>query len=337
MAEEIVLQLNHVYKHFPVTSGFFRRKTVAEVKAVTDVSFNIYKGETLGLVGESGCGKTTLGKCILQLYRPTSGEVLYQGQDLCRLDEEQLRPFRQKIQVIFQDPYDSLNPRFTAADIISEPLLIQRINDGKHAKVDEIIHTVGLAPYMAERYPHEFSGGQRQRLGIARALILHPDLIICDEPLSALDVSIQAQIVNLLDDLKKKFNIAYLFISHDLSIVRQISDRVAIMYLGRVVEMADCDEFYERPLHPYTEALLSAVPIPDPEVEARRAVMLLKGEVPSPINPPTGCVFHPRCPKAFADCPNIVPELTEVMPGHPVACLLYKSSYPKPETNSKIA
>jgi oligopeptide/dipeptide ABC transporter ATP-binding protein len=335
LAEEVILKLNHVNKRFPVTSGFLRRKTVAEVKAVTDVSLTVFKGETLGLVGESGCGKTTLGKCILQLYRPTSGEILYQGQDLCKLDEEQLRPFRQKIQVIFQDPYDSLNPRFTAANIIGEPLLIQKMKDGKQAKIDEIIHTVGLAPYMAERYPHEFSGGQRQRLGIARALILRPDLIICDEPLSALDVSIQAQIVNLLDDLKKQFNIAYLFISHDLSIVRQISDRVAIMYLGRVMELADCDEFYAKPMHPYTEALLSAVPIPDPEVEAKRAVMLLKGEVPSPINPPTGCVFHPRCPKAFADCPEIIPVLADAVKGHQVACLLYKSSYPEQIENQQ--
>jgi peptide/nickel transport system ATP-binding protein/oligopeptide transport system ATP-binding protein len=331
LAKDLILQLKHVNKHFPVTAGFFRRKEVAQVKAVTDVSLDIYQGETLGLVGESGCGKTTLGKCILQLYRSTSGEILYHGHDLCRLSEEQLRPFRQKIQVIFQDPYDSLNPRLTAADIIGEPLLIQKINDGKQAKIDEIIHTVGLSPYMAERYPHEFSGGQRQRLGIARALILRPDLIICDEPLSALDVSIQAQIVNLLDDLKRQFNIAYLFISHDLSIVRQISDRVAIMYLGRIMELADCDEFYERPMHPYTEALLSAVPIPDPEIEAKRSVMLLKGEVPSPINPPPGCVFHPRCPKAFDDCSHIIPVLADAVERHPVACLLYRSSYPKLE------
>ncbi len=310
---------------------------MAEVKAVTDVSLDIYRGETLGLVGESGCGKTTLGKCILQLYRPTNGEIVYQGYDLCKLSEEQLRPFRQKIQVIFQDPYDSLNPRFTASDIIGEPLVIQGINGDNKAKISEIIHTVGLAPYMAERYPHEFSGGQRQRLGIARALILRPDLIICDEPLSALDVSIQAQIVNLLIDLKKQFNIAYLFISHDLSIVRQISDRVAIMYLGRLVELADCNEFYERPLHPYTEALLSAVPIPDPHIEAKRSVMLLKGEVPSPLNPPSGCVFHPRCPKAFDDCPRIVPVLADAAEGHQVACLLYRSSYPKTDTIKQTA
>jgi oligopeptide/dipeptide ABC transporter ATP-binding protein len=333
LAENVILQLNHVYKYFPVTSGFFRQKQVAEVKAVTDVNLNIYRGETVGLVGESGCGKTTLGKCILQLHRATSGEILYHGHDLCKLNEEELRPFRQKIQVIFQDPYDSLNPRFTAADIIGEPLTIQKINGDSKAKINEIIHTVGLAPYMAERYPHEFSGGQRQRLGIARALILRPDLIICDEPLSALDVSIQAQIVNLLEDLKKQFNIAYLFISHDLSIVRQISDRVAIMYLGRLVELAECDEFYERPMHPYTEALLSAVPIPDPEKEAKRSVMLLKGEVPSPLNPPTGCVFHTRCPKAFADCSRVIPVLADAAEDHQVACLLYPSSYPKPDDN----
>jgi peptide/nickel transport system ATP-binding protein/oligopeptide transport system ATP-binding protein len=266
----------------------------------------------------------------LQLYRPTSGEVLYQDHDLCRLSEKALRPFRRKIQVIFQDPYDSLNPRFTAEDIIGEPLRIQGVQEGKsyHTRVSEIMKTVGLAPYMAERYPHEFSGGQRQRLGVARALVLQPDFIVCDEPLSALDVSIQAQIVNLLDDLQDQFGIAYLFISHDLSVVRHISDRVAIMYLGKIMELADCDEFYLKPLHPYTQALLSAVPLPNPTIEEKRQVFLLHGEPPSPINPPSGCVFHPRCPRAFDDCRTIVPLLKPVGSRHEVACLLYKESRP---------
>jgi oligopeptide/dipeptide ABC transporter ATP-binding protein len=330
MEENIVLQVNNLKKYFPITSGFIRQKKVADVKAVDGVSLYIRQGETLGLVGESGCGKTTLGKCVLQLYRPTSGEVIYKGHDLAKLSENELRPFRRKIQVVFQDPYDSLNPRFTASDIIGEPLVIQGIKDGKshRERIADIMQTVGLAPYMAERYPHEFSGGQRQRLGVARALILQPDFIVCDEPLSALDVSIQAQVVNLLDDLQDKFGIAYLFISHDLSVVRHISDRVAIMYLGKIMELANCDEFYRQPLHPYTQALLSAVPLPDPTAEEKRPVFLLQGEVPSPINPPSGCVFHPRCPRVFNDCRSIVPQLKPVSSRHEVACLLYRESYP---------
>jgi oligopeptide/dipeptide ABC transporter ATP-binding protein len=329
MAENVILEVNNLTKYFPVTSGLFRRK-VAEVKAVDGVTFAVHRGETLGLVGESGCGKTTVGKCVLQLYRPTSGEVIYQGQDLARLSEKELRPLRRKLQVVFQDPYDSLNPRFTAADIIGEPLAINHSLKGRDfdSRVAELLNIVGLAPYMADRYPHEFSGGQRQRLGVARALALQPEFIVCDEPLSALDVSIQAQIINLLDDLQTKFGLSYLFISHDLSVVRHLSHRVAVMYLGKVMELARRDDIYDSPLHPYTQALLSAVPVPDPAVEAKRQVIVLKGEVPSPLNPPSGCVFHPRCPKAFEDCRVVVPLLEDAGSGHHVACLLYQSSRP---------
>jgi peptide/nickel transport system ATP-binding protein/oligopeptide transport system ATP-binding protein len=330
MAENIILEVNNLTKYFPIASGLIMQRKVAEVKAVDGISFAIHEGETLGLVGESGCGKTTVGKCILQLYRPTSGEVLFGGQDLCNLTEKQLRPLRRKLQVIFQDPYDSLNPRFTAADIIGEPLQINSNIRGRDFdnRVAELLDLVGLAPYMADRYPHEFSGGQRQRLGVARALALQPQFIVCDEPLSALDVSIQAQIINLLDDLQDKFGIAYLFISHDLSVVRHISDRVGVMYLGKMMEITSRDELYKNPLHPYTQALLSAVPIPDPEVEARRQVIVLKGEVPSPINPPSGCVFHPRCPRAFEDCSKVTPLIRDAGSGHDVACLLYRTSWP---------
>jgi oligopeptide/dipeptide ABC transporter ATP-binding protein len=325
MAEEIVIKVDNLTKYFPITRGIFRQNKIADVKAVDGISFVIRHGETLGLVGESGCGKTTLGKCILQLFRSTSGQVIFEGKDLCQLNEKELQPLRQKLQVIFQDPYDSLDPRFTAMDIIGEPLLIHHAAKGKEyrERVSELLNLVGLAPYMAERYPHEFSGGQRQRLGVARALALQPQFIMCDEPLSALDVSIQAQILNLLDDIQQKFGVAYLFISHDLSVVRHISDRVAVMYLGKFMEVSSRDELYTHPLHPYTQALLSAVPIPDPEVEMNRKIIVLKGEVPSPINPPPGCVFNPRCPRVFDQCLTIVPELKEVGSGHFVACHLY--------------
>ena len=326
MGNDTLIEIKNLKMYFPVTSGLFLQRRIAEIKAVDDVSFSIRKGETLGLVGESGCGKTTVGKCILQLYRATSGEVLFEGIDLCRLSNRELRPLRQKLQVIFQDPQDSLDPRFTAADIIGEPLKIQGLTRGREyrKRVSEVLDIVGLAPYMADRYPHEFSGGQRQRLGIARALALRPHLIICDEPISALDVSIQAQIINLLDDLQQEFDLAYLFISHDLSMVRHISDRVAVMYLGKLVEVANRDELYKSPLHPYTQALLSAVPIPDPAVEEQRSVIVLKGEVPSPMNTPSGCVFHPRCPKKLELCSSFIPTLRkEAGIEHHVACFLY--------------
>jgi len=328
---EVIVEIKNLTKYFPMTSGLIRQKKTAELKAVDGVSFSIHRGETLGLVGESGCGKTTLGKCLLQLYRATAGEVLFAGKDLCQLSNKELRPLRRNLQLIFQDPYDSLDPRFTASDIIGEPMRIHKMHHtpAYRKRIDELINIVGLSPYMADRYPHEFSGGQRQRLGIARALALQPSFIVCDEPISALDVSIQAQIINLLDDLGEQFGIAYLFISHDLAVVRHISDRVAVMYLGKIMEIADRDSLYESPLHPYTQALLSAVPIPDPSVEKQRSIIILKGEVPSPINPPAGCVFHPRCFRVFEPCATTVPQLADIGDGHQVACLHYPTSMPK--------
>ena len=320
---ETLVEVIGLKKYFPVTEGIVIQRKVAEVKAVDGVSFHIRKGETLGLVGESGCGKTTTGRCILQLDRPTEGAIIFEGVNLVELDQRALSPYRQKIQVIFQDPYSSLNPRMKIGDIIGEPIKVHGIvpDAGKRRRrVSELLSVCGLDPRFADRYPHEMSGGQRQRGGIARALSLNPQFIICDEAVSALDVSIQAQVINLLEDLRDEFNLTYLFIAHDLSVVRHLCHRVAVMYLGKIVELVDCDELYDNPLHPYTQALLAAVPIPDPEVESKREYRVVKGEVPSPINPPSGCVFHPRCPLAVDRCSSAVPELREIRPGHWVAC-----------------
>ncbi len=321
---EVLLEVKNLKMHFPVTSGMFFSRTVAHIKAVDDVSFFVRKGETLGLVGESGCGKTTTGRCILQLYKPTAGEVIFEGRELTTLPSNDMRRMRREMQVIFQDPYSSLNPRMTAGNIIGEPLIIHKLVDNKAAyreRVAELLQNVGLNPYMADRFPHEFSGGQRQRIGVARALSVEPKFIVADEPVSALDVSIQAQIINLLEDLQERFNLTYLFIAHDLSVVRHISDRVGVMYLGHMVEMADRNEIYVDPIHPYTKALLSAVPIPDPVIDAQRERVVLTGEVPSPLNPPSGCVFHPRCPIATAECSQVIPELRQVQPNHWAACI----------------
>jgi len=321
---DVLLEVRRLSKYFPLTSGILVQRVVGLIKAVDDVSFFIRRGETLGLVGESGSGKTTTGRCILQLDRPTSGEVFFEGQNLTTLDEAQVRPMRRRIQVIFQDPYSSLNPRMTIGQIVGEPLLVHDIVQGKEAyreRLRELLTVVGLNPAMADRFPHELSGGQRQRVGVARALSVNPSFIVCDEPVSALDVSIQAQIINLLEDLQAQFDLTYLFIAHDLSVVRHISDRVAVMYLGKIVEVADRRELYENPLHPYTKALLSAVPIPDPSVEAHRERVILKGEVPSSLNPPAGCVFHPRCPIAVPECSQVVPKLRELSPNHWAACI----------------
>ncbi|MEE3050330.1 MAG: oligopeptide/dipeptide ABC transporter ATP-binding protein [Pseudomonadota bacterium] len=321
--DDILVDVRGLKMYFPVTEGVIISRVVAEVKAVDGVSFFIKRGETLGLVGESGCGKTTTGRCILQLEKATAGEILYNGKDLTKLTQKEMSPIREKIQVIFQDPFSSLNPRMKIGDILTEPMAVHKIitdKEGRDNRVRELLSLCGLNPKFADRYPHEMSGGQRQRVGIARALALNPEFIICDEAVSALDVSIQAQVINLLEDLRDEFGLTYLFISHDLSVIRHLCQRVAVMYLGHIVELAECDELYDNPIHPYTRALLAAVPIPDPAVEAKRAHEVVKGEVPSPINPPSGCVFHPRCPIAVDGCSKAIPEFREIKPGHWVAC-----------------
>ena len=318
---EVLLNVDNLVMHFPIKRGVFQR-TVGFVHAVDGVSFDIRKGETLGLVGESGCGKSTTGRTILQLYKPTSGHVYFGKDDLTTLKGEELRILRRKMQMIFQDPYASLNPRMTVEEIVGEPLIVHNLAKGHEVRdrVKDLLGLVGLNPAYVDRYPHEFSGGQRQRIGVARALSLNPDLIVCDEPISALDVSIQAQVVNLLEDLQEKFGLTYLFIAHDLSMVRHISDRVAVMYLGVIMELAKRRELYEHPLHPYTQALLSAVPIPDPIVEETRQRVILTGDVPSPVNPPSGCRFRTRCPIAGQICSEQKPEFRELLPDHRVAC-----------------
>jgi len=320
---QVLVQVRGLKKYFPITRGILIQRQVGAIRAVDDVSFDIYRGETLGLVGESGCGKTTTGRTLIQLYRPTAGQVLYDGVDLTREKGQSLRNKRRKIQMIFQDPYASLNPRWTISRIIGEPLRVHKIITGRKAqeeRVQELLELVGLDPCHTNRYPHEFSGGQRQRIGVARALASDPEFLVCDEPISALDVSIQAQVVNLLEDLQDKFGLTYLFIAHDLSMVRHICNRVAVMYLGVIVEMSDQDEVYDHPQHPYTKALLSAVPIPDPRATRARQRVILEGDVPSPSNPPAGCRFHPRCPIAGEECRMDVPIWREAAPGHWVAC-----------------
>ena len=320
---DYLLEVKDLKKYYPVYKGILIRHKTDDVKAVDGVSFSLAAGETLGLVGESGCGKTTTGRCVLQLYRPTSGEVWFRGMNLSLLKGEQLRQMRREMQLIIQDPYGSLNPRMKVGNIVGEPLRTHNLVQSKgeyREQVEELLRVVGLNPAMSDRYPHEFSGGQRQRIGIARALSVKPSLIVCDEPVSALDVSIQAQIINLLDDLQRQFGLSYLFIAHDLSVVRHISDRIAVMYLGKIVEITTKSELYERALHPYTRALLSAVPIPDPVAESQRERILLSGEVPSPLKPPCGCVFHPRCPLAMVTCSVEVPLLRDIGSNHFVAC-----------------
>ena len=321
---DVILNVKDLKIYFPVTKGFLRRK-IAEVKAVDGVSFTINRGETLGLVGESGCGKTTVGRSILRLYQPTSGQIIFDGTNISKLSEKELVAVRRKMALIFQDTYSSLNPRHTAETNIGEPLKIHKLTTEKQQyqdRVANLFRLVGLDPDMSVRYPHEFSGGQRQRIGIARALAAQPTLIVCDEPISALDVSIQAQIINLLQELQSGIKgLSYLFIAHDLSVVRHISHRVAVMYLGRIVEITQSRMLYQNPLHPYTKALLSAVPIADPFVEEKRERIILKGEVPSPLNPPPGCSFHPRCFMAIPECKMAIPELRDIDDGHKVACI----------------
>ncbi len=319
-----LLEVKDLKMHFPVTSGVILQRRVGDIKAVDGVSFTIRPGETLGLVGESGSGKTTVGRCIIQLNAPTSGEVWLDGVELTTAKGKQMRAMRRRMQMVFQDPYSSLNPRMSIGSIIGEPMLVHNITHGKNElqeQVAELLHVVGLNPSMADRYPHEFSGGQRQRIGIARAIAVRPEFIVADEPVSALDVSIQAQLINLLEDIQEQFNLTFLFIAHDLSVVRHMSENVAVMYLGKIMELADRNELYENPLHPYTRALLSAVPVPNPRVEAQRERIVLQGTIPSPMNAPSGCVFHTRCPIAVDDCKVVTPPLKEYAPGHWAACI----------------
>jgi len=323
-----LVRVENLVKHFPITQGVVFQRQVGAVKAVDGISFDIEKGETLGLVGESGCGKSTTGRTILQLHEPTAGKVYYGEDDLTKMSENNLRKLRRDMQIIFQDPYASLNPRMTIGDIIGEPLEIHKIGTQKERieRVQELLNLVRLNPFFIKRYPHEFSGGQRQRIGVARALALNPSFIVCDEPISALDVSVQAQVVNLLEELQEKFDLTYLFIAHDLSMVRHISDRIAVMYLGKLVELADRDELFYNKMHPYAIALLSAVPIPDPIKERQRKRIILEGDVPSPANPPSGCRFHTRCPIAQDICKVEDPPFEEKAPGHWAACHFVKKA-----------
>ena len=333
-----ILRVEGLVKHFPIKAGLLRR-TVGQVQAVDGVDLSVRQGETVGIVGESGCGKSTLGRSIIKLLEPTAGKIIFEGQDITRFKRRQMRAVRRDVQIVFQDPYASLNPRMTVREIVGEPLrihgLYRRRGEGRR-RVEELLRTVGLSPEHANRFPHEFSGGQRQRIGVARALALDPDLIVADEPISALDVSIQAQIMNLIERLQAEKNLTYLFISHDLRAVRHLSDRVAVMYLGKIVELADGKEIYREPLMPYTIALISAVPVPDPEIEATRERIILKGDVPSPINPPTGCHFHTRCPFAIAECKQIVPALAEIKPRHYAACIRISPERPNIEENEGL-
>ncbi|MCD6420397.1 MAG: ABC transporter ATP-binding protein [Synergistetes bacterium] len=321
--ERPLLEVRHLVKYFPIRRGVFRR-TVGWIKAVDDISFDVYEGETLGLVGESGCGKTTTGLTILRLEEPTSGKVVFQGKNLAELPPEEMRKERRNLQIIFQDPYSSLDPRMRIKDIVSEGLLSHNLYDRKRRVkvVGDLLQKVGLSPEYMNRFPHEFSGGQRQRIGIARALALNPKLIVCDEAVSALDVSIRSQVINLLEDLQKEFGLTYIFIAHDLSVIKHISDRIVVMYLGKIVEVAPKKNLFDKPLHPYTKALISAVPVPNPDFRKHR--IILQGDVPSPANPPQGCRFHPRCPNAMDACRTQEPQMVEVEDGHFVACHLYK-------------
>ncbi|MCL4834304.1 MAG: dipeptide ABC transporter ATP-binding protein [Caldilineaceae bacterium] len=326
-AGDSILSVRRLKMHFPITKGVIIQRQVGSIKAVDGLDFDLYRGETLGLVGESGCGKSTTGRAILQLYKPTGGSVVFEGKELTEINSGDLRRMRRRMQMIFQDPYASLNPRMTVGSIVGEPLEVHNIGSTRKERQDrvqELLKIVGLNPYFVNRYPHEFSGGQRQRIGVARALAVNPSFIVCDEPISALDVSIQAQVINLLEDLQQELGLTYLFIAHDLSVVRHISDRIAVMYLGKIVELADRDELYANPMHPYTQALLSAVPIPDPQIEKKRQRIILEGDVPSPANPPKGCNFSTRCPRVMDICRQTDPEFKNDGNGHYVACFLYE-------------